>query len=74
MSTTATVLLRKSVRNTDIEYTYIVPEDLESHILVGQLVDVPFGKGNTLVKGIVTSLTKDSCADTSKLKRINSIM
>lgn len=74
MSTTATVLLRKSVRNTDIEYTYIVPEDLEGQILVGQLVDVPFGKGNTLVKGIVTSLTKDSCADTSKLKRINSII
>lgn len=51
----AAVRILKSNIEYDIEYTYIVPEELIPRIYVGVFVVVPFGKDNDRL-GIVTAV------------------
>ena len=50
------VVLRSAVRQTDVYYTYRVPEALRADIYPGSLVMVPFGKGNALKVAVIVDL------------------
>ena len=71
----ASVIIANATRKFDREYTYIVPHELEDKIFAGSSVFVPFGKGNRIVKGLVTELfeTFDGANDYS-LKEISSVI
>ena len=58
---TVKICLLKSNNDFDIEYTYIVPAELQSEIDVGVFVDVPFGNGNSCRKAVVVEV--DSAGD-----------
>lgn len=63
----ACVAVENTFFNTDSDYDYYVPEDMESKISVGMRVKIPFGKGNTIRQGIVV---KVYTAINSSLKEI----
>ncbi|MGM9974053.1 MAG: primosomal protein N' [Clostridiaceae bacterium] len=54
-------------------FTYKVPETLEGKIKIGQIVNVPFGRGNKLIMGFVYSLAKEEQSDYNNIKSIHSI-
>lgn len=61
--------------NTDILYTYIIPEDLKQVIDIGLRVFVPFGKSKgKLLEGIIINIKDDCDVADNKLKKIYSIV
>lgn len=66
---TAAVAVDKCLFPFDMLYDYIVPRRFEDSIGVGQLVTVPFGKGNKKRIALVYGLERKSC-DPAKLKPI----
>ncbi|WP_426349282.1 primosomal protein N' [Alloiococcus sp. CFN-8] len=54
-------------------FTYKVPEDLEDKLKIGQIVNIPFGRGNKLVMGFVYSINNEIQSDYNKIKSIHSI-
>ena len=68
----AAVAVDKCLYPFDKLYDYIVPDRFEGIIGVGQLVTVPFGKGNKKRVALVYGLEKKSC-DPAKLKPITDI-
>lgn len=69
----ASVILRDSVKNTDLVYTYKVPSSMSSDILPGQIVDVPFGMHNGRRDGIVKAVSDEEYTGKYRLKDILSI-
>ena len=49
------VILRGAVRETDRQYTYKIPEDLETKVVPGSFCNVPFGFGNKTRTAVVTA-------------------
>ena len=68
----AAVAVDKCLYPFDKLYDYIVPHSLEGSVSVGQLVTVPFGKGNKKRVALVYGLERKAC-DASKLKPIADI-
>lgn len=66
----ASVILRDSVKNTDLVYTYKVPDSMSSDILPGQIVEVPFGMHNGRRDGIVREVVDEEYKGKYKLKEI----
>ena len=54
------VILRGAVKQTDVLYTYKIPESLEGKVVPGCLCNVPFGKGNRLKSGLVIEITEEN--------------
>ena len=54
----------------DTDYSYLVPTELAASAQTGCFVKVPFGKGNTLRKGVIVSL---ETGDISNLKSISAV-
>ena len=52
------VILRGTVRETDRQYTYKIPEDLEGKVFPGSFCNVPFGFGNKTRTAVVMSLSE----------------
>ena len=71
----ASIYLLDTVWSLDIEYTYIVPENLIESVYVGCLVVVPFGNSNVKKTGFVVSVKEDVCEEASikGLKEIISV-
>ena len=69
----ADIIVDISVEALDKTYQYIVPKRLESEIRIGTPVQVPFGRGNRLLKGFVIHLTEKAAFDVSRMKEIVSI-
>lgn len=67
----AVVAVENTFFNTDSDYDYYVPVDLEKSVKVGMRVRVPFGKGNKLRDGIVVRIYT---AINSSLKEISEVM
>lgn len=67
----AVVAVENTFFNTDSDYDYYVPVDLEKSVKVGMRVRVPFGKGNNLRDGIVVRIYT---AINSSLKEISEVM
>lgn len=68
----AAVAVDKCLYPFDKFYDYIVPDRFEGSVSVGQLVTVPFGKGNKKRVALVYGLERKSC-DPAKLKPITDI-
>lgn len=66
----ADVIIDISVKNVDRVFQYRIPPALSETLLVGCQVMVPFGKGNTLRKGYVVSLSSEPSFAPEKLKEI----
>ena len=58
---TATVAVDKCLYPFDTLYDYLIPPSLEDEVHPGQLVMVPFGKGNRKRIAMVYSVQKKSC-------------
>lgn len=63
----ATVAVENTFFNSASDYDYYVPDLLKDEVTLGSLVRIPFGRGNTVRKGIVVSLYN---AVNSELKEI----
>lgn len=68
------VILRGSVRETDRQYTYKIPEDLEDKVVPGSFCKVPFGFGNKTRSAVVISVSEDAGAGIKGIKEINSLI
>ena len=69
----AKIIIDISHEAVDRPFTYIVPENLQGILTVGQKVNVPFGRGNSLKKGIIVDFSESSDVPADKLKYIHSI-
>lgn len=69
----AKIIINISHENVDRPYTYKVPEELLARTDIGSVVNVPFGKGDTLRKGVIIGFSSDADFDESKIKEIASI-
>lgn len=67
----AVVAVENTFFNTDSDYDYYVPNDLEKSVKVGMRVKVPFGKGNRIRDGIVV---RTYTAINSSLKEISEVI
>lgn len=65
----ASVAVDKALYPFDFIYDYIVPQNLTDKVKAGQLVSVPFGKGNRKRVAMIYALEEKSC-DPEKLKPI----
>lgn len=52
--------------HVDIAYSYFIPGHLEDSVLSGMVVEVPFGKGNRKMTGIVVDITDEECTEKTK--------
>ena len=68
----AKVSVSKAIYVIDKPYDYLVPEELESALLAGMRVIVPFGRSSHCCEGIVLAL--DQTDDWSKLKTITALL
>ena len=69
----AKIIINISHENVDRPYTYKMPKTLLSKTDIGSVVNVPFGKGDTLRKGVIIGFSSDADFDESKIKEIASI-
>ncbi len=58
----------------DRPFQYLVPEELESEIEEGAIVEAPFGSGNRKITGYVLSLSDQPKLDPSKIKPISAVV
>ncbi len=70
----ADVIVDISHENVDRPFEYIVPEGFAADIRPGTPVNIPFGKGNKLIKGFVLNLKDKSDWPVEKLKSIDSVV
>ncbi|MBR5236205.1 MAG: primosomal protein N' [Clostridia bacterium] len=68
----ARVIVNKTARAVDRLFDYIVPEALRDVLQIGMVVNVPFGKGNTLIEGYVVDFPESS--NVENLKEIASLL
>ena len=68
------VILRSAVRQTDVYYTYRVPEALRADTYPGSLVMVPFGKGDALKVALIVELKETSEVEDKYLKAVASLV
>lgn len=66
------VVVDLALRNLNKEFDYLLPEEFESKIKVGQIIKVPFGRRK--IFAFVTGIDVHSEVESSKLKEINSIV
>ena len=63
----AKIIINISHENVDRPYTYKVPKDLLDKTDIGSVVNVPFGKGDTLRKGVIIGFSFNADFDESKI-------
>ncbi|MBO7450016.1 MAG: primosomal protein N' [Clostridiales bacterium] len=69
----AEVILRNSEDNTDLIYTYKVPDEMSSVVRKGQIVAVPFGKYNASRDAVILDVKDEDYQGKFKLKSISEI-
>ncbi|MFA9375126.1 MAG: primosomal protein N' [Lachnotalea sp.] len=70
----ANIIIDISHEKLDRTFQYAVPLELETKLVVGMEVNIPFGNGNRLIKGYVLELTDIPEFDLNKIKPIHSII
>ena len=58
----------------DRTFTYRIPETMKGQVRPGCVVQIPFGKGNRLIRGYVTEITPVTQVPAEKLKEIGGII
>jgi len=69
----AEIIVDVPVMQTNIPYSYIIPNRFENEIVSGMRVIVPFGKGDRQVQGFVITI-KNEKEFSGKLKEISDVM
>ncbi|MCR5279149.1 MAG: primosomal protein N' [Lachnospiraceae bacterium] len=69
----AKIIIDISHEAVDRPFTYIIPDALKGLVDVGTRVEVPFGRGNNLKKGVVVELSDRSELPVDRLKEISSV-
>lgn len=69
----ADVIIDISHEKLDKTFQYIIPAAMEETLVVGMLVHVPFGRGNTLRDAYVVGISQIPSFDISKMKYIAAI-
>ncbi len=69
----ADIIIDISHEAIDRAFQYEVPYSLREKISIGQEVNIPFGRGNTIRKGYVVGLSEEAKYDVDKIKAIDSI-
>ena len=70
----ANIIVDISQEKLDRTFSYLVPRSMQNLIHVGDVVEIPFGKGNRLTKGYVVELTGATQYEESKMKSIQEIL
>lgn len=70
----ANIIVDISHEKVDRPFQYIIPDKLKGSIKVGMAVNIPFGKGNKLIKGYVMEITDVPSYEINRLKAVDSII
>ena len=70
----ANIIVDISQERLDRTFSYLVPDSMQNLIHIGDVVAIPFGKGNRLTKGYVVELTGITQYEESKMKSIQEIL
>lgn len=66
----ANIIVDISHEKLDRPFGYIIPKELEETIDIGSVVEIPFGKGNRVIKGFVIEITDKSHFPVERMKEI----
>lgn len=70
----ANIIVDISHEKVDRPFQYLIPEYLKGKLEVGMAVNIPFGKGNKLIKGYVMEITDKAEYDIDKVKSVDSVV
>ena len=69
----ANIIVDISHEKLDKPFQYRIPEDMRGKLLPGMVVEIPFGRGDRLIKGYVIGTTKQAQIDPERIKCIHSV-
>ena len=70
----ADVIIDISVSSLDRVFQYHVPDHLADDIYCGCQVDVPFGRGGRLLRGVVTGISDRPTIEADRIKDISAVI
>ena len=70
----ADVIIDISHESLDKAYQYLIPKDLEEKVVIGSMVEVPFGRGNKIINGYVIEKSYQPKWEIDKIKAIKSLV
>ena len=70
----ADVVVDITAKALDREFQYLIPDELESEVEEGVIVQAPFGNGNRTITGYVLSLSDQPKLDPEKIKPIQAVV
>ena len=70
----ANMIVDISHEKLDRTFQYLIPEELSGKLQPGTVVEIPFGKGNHLIKGYVLELTNEAEFPEERMKYIASVL
>ena len=69
----ADIIIDISHEKLDHTFQYRIPNELFAQVYPGVQVQVPFGKGNRLIRGFVLEVTDKAGFDVNRIKEIHSV-
>lgn len=66
----AQIIIEINIKNLERVFTYKIPEELKATLIIGSMVEIPFGAGNRKIKGYVVGFTDNLTFDIKKVKYI----
>ena len=69
----AVVITSIGHRNVDHQFHYRIPDNLRDELRIGMRVNIPFGKGNRIIKGYVVDFVDTADVDDNFIKDIDSL-
>ncbi|NLG02744.1 MAG: primosomal protein N' [Clostridia bacterium] len=70
----ANIIVDISHEKLDRTFQYLIPQDLKEKLHPGTVVEIPFGKGNHLIKGYILELTGQAEFPEEKMKYVASVL
>ena len=71
--TYANIIVDISHEKLDKPFQYRIPEELEGKLLPGMVVEIPFGRGDRLIKGYVIGTTDRAEIAPERIKSIHAV-
>ncbi len=69
----ANIIVDISHEKLDKPFQYRIPEDMRGKLLPGMVVEIPFGRGDRLIKGYVIGTTKQAQIEPERIKCIHAV-
>ena len=69
----ADVIVDISHERLDRVYQYRIPAGMQAEIIPGSCVEVPFGRGNRLIRAYVTAVREDAELEDDRIKEIHAV-